>query len=35
MDQHSKIKLFKDKSIRSSWDADLEECFFSVADVLA
>lgn len=35
MDQHNKIVLFKDKSIRSYWDAELEEWFFSVVDVVA
>lgn len=35
MDQHNKIILFKDKSIRSHWDAELEEWFFSVVDVVA
>jgi hypothetical protein len=34
MDQHFKIKLFKDKSIRSYTDADLEECFFTTVDVV-
>lgn len=35
MDQHTKIILFKDKSIRSHWDAGQEEWFFSVVDVVA
>ncbi len=35
MDQPSKIILFKDQSIRSHWDAELEEWFFSVIDVVA
>jgi hypothetical protein len=35
MDQHSKIILFKDKSIRSHWDAEQEEWYFSVVDVVA
>ncbi len=35
MDQHNKIILFKDKSIRSYWDAEQEEWFFSVVDVVA
>jgi len=35
MDQHTKIVLFKDKSIRSHWDAEQEEWFFSVVDVVA
>jgi prophage antirepressor-like protein len=35
MDQHTKIILFKDKSIRSHWDAEQEEWFFSLVDVVA
>jgi len=35
MDPHSKIILFKDKSIRSHWDAEQEEWYFSVVDVVA
>jgi BRO family, N-terminal domain len=35
MDQPSKIVLFKDKGIRSHWDAEQEEWFFSVVDVVA
>jgi len=35
MDQHTKIVLFSDKSIRSHWDAEQEEWFFSVVDVVA
>ncbi|OIQ01046.1 MAG: hypothetical protein AUK35_00305 [Zetaproteobacteria bacterium CG2_30_46_52] len=35
MEQHTKIILFKDKSIRSHWDAEQEEWFFSVVDVVA
>lgn len=35
MDEHTKIILFKDKSIRSYWDAEQEEWFFSVVDVVA
>jgi len=31
----SKIVLFADKNIRSYWDAELEEWFFSVVDVVA
>jgi BRO family, N-terminal domain len=31
----TKIILFKDKSIRSHWDAEQEEWFFSVVDVVA
>jgi hypothetical protein len=35
MDRRSKIIRFKDTSIRSYWDADLEKWFFSVVDVVA
>jgi hypothetical protein len=35
MEQHTKIILFKDKSIRSHWDAEQEEWLFSVVDVVA
>lgn len=35
MNPQSKIVLFSDKSIRSHWDAELEEWFFSVVDVVA
>ena len=31
----SNIKLFHDQQIRSHWDADKEEWFFSVVDVVA
>lgn len=31
----SNIKLFHDQQIRSHWDADQEEWFFSVVDVVA
>ena len=35
MEQANKTILFSDKSIRSHWDAELEEWFFSVVDVVA
>jgi len=35
MVQHSKIIQFKDQSIRSHWDAEQEEWYFSVVDVVA
>jgi BRO family, N-terminal domain len=35
MDEHTKIILFKDKNIRSCWDGEQEEWFFSVVDVVA
>jgi hypothetical protein len=31
----NKIQLFENKKIRSVWDADKEEWFFSVVDVIA
>ncbi|TAG28787.1 MAG: phage antirepressor protein [Burkholderiales bacterium] len=34
MDQLSNIVLFEDNGIRSHWDADQEEWFFSVVDVV-
>lgn len=34
-DAQSKIKLFESQRIRSVWDADAEEWFFSVVDVVA
>lgn len=34
-EQHTKIVLFADKNIRSHWDAEQEEWFFSVVDVVA
>ena len=35
MNQQNKVVLFADKSIRSHWDAEQEEWFFSVVDVVA
>lgn len=35
MSSRSKVVLFADKNIRSHWDAELEEWFFSVVDVVA
>ena len=29
-----KIQLFEDKRIRSAWDDEIEELFFSVIDVI-
>ena len=31
----NKIKLFESQTIRSQWDADAQEWFFSVVDVVA
>ncbi len=35
MEQNDKIQLFEDKRIRTAWDAEREEWFFSVVDVVA
>lgn len=35
MEQHDKIQLFEDKRIRTAWDEEKEEWFFSVVDVVA
>ena len=35
MEQSNKIQLFEDKRIRTAWDAEREEWFFSVVDVVA
>lgn len=35
MDQQNKIQLFEDKKIRTSWDEEKEEWYFSVVDVIA
>ncbi len=35
MSSQSKVVLFADKNIRSHWDTELEEWFFSVVDVVA
>lgn len=35
MGQNDKIQLFEDKRIRTAWDAEKEEWFFSVVDVVA
>ncbi|MEG1752261.1 MAG: hypothetical protein RR247_04425, partial [Clostridia bacterium] len=29
------LKIFENKKIRTNWDAEKEECFFSVVDVCA
>lgn len=35
MDQNNKIRLFEDRKIRTVWDEDKEEWYFSVQDVVA
>ncbi len=35
MEQNDKIQLFEDKRIRTAWDEEQEEWFFSVVDVVA
>lgn len=35
MSKPAKVVLFKDKSIRSHWDDEQEDWFFSVVDVVA
>ena len=35
MEQHDKIQLFEERRIRTAWDEEKEEWFFSVVDVVA
>lgn len=35
MEQHDKIQLFEEKRIRTAWDEEKEEWYFSVVDVVA
>lgn len=35
MDENNKIQLFEDKRIRTAWDPEKEEWFFSVVDVVS
>ena len=35
MTQSTSIKLFEDKNIRTLWDEDQEQWYFSVVDVIA
>ena len=35
MAQNDKIQLFEDKRIRTAWDEEKEEWYFSVVDVVA
>ena len=35
MDNQTKIKLFETKKVRTAWNEDEEEWYFSVVDVIA
>lgn len=35
MGQSDRIQLFEDKRIRTAWDAEKEEWYFSIVDVVA
>lgn len=35
MDEHNKIQLFENQKIRTAWDEEKEEWYFSVVDVVA
>ena len=35
MTENTQIKLFEDKKVRTLWDKDSEEWYFSVVDVVA
>ena len=35
MEQQDKIQIFEDKRIRTAWDEEKEEWYFSVVDVVA
>ena len=35
MDKNNEIQLFEDKLIRTAWDKEKEEWYFSVADVVS
>ena len=35
MAQNDKIQLFEDKRIRTAWDEEKEEWYFSIVDVIA
>ena len=35
MDENNSIQLFEDRKIRTAWDEEQEEWYFSVQDVVA
>ena len=35
MEENNKIQLFEDKTIRTAWDEEREEWYFSIVDVVA
>ena len=35
MEENNKIQLFEDKTIRTAWDEEREEWYFSVTDIVA
>ena len=35
MDKNNSIQLFEDRKIRTAWDEEQEEWYFSVVDVIA
>ena len=35
MEQQDKIQIFEDKRIRTAWDEEKEEWYFSIVDVVA
>lgn len=35
MDENNSIQLFEDRKIRTAWDEEKEEWYFSVVDVVA
>ena len=35
MDNNDKIQIFEDKKIRTAWNEETEEWYFSVVDVIA
>ena len=35
MDNNDKIQIFEDKKIRTAWNEETEEYYFSVVDVIA
>ena len=34
-EENNEIKLFQDKKIRTKWDSNIEDYYFSVIDVIA